>query len=143
MIRVLIVDDHAFVRSMMAGVLSAVDDITVVGQCADGIDVNAAAASSRPDVVLMDVRMPRMSGPLATRGLLTVQPEVRVLMLTGSFSRQSMSEAAAAGAAGYLIKGDNAANLVTAVRVVAGGGTAWPGQPTEPTDAGWRSPQAG
>jgi DNA-binding NarL/FixJ family response regulator len=77
----------------------------------------------------MDVQMPRVSGPDATRTLLTRQPTVRVLMVSASTSPRVLAESAAAGASGYLLKGGNAHGLVDAVRVVAAGGTAWPDDP--------------
>jgi DNA-binding NarL/FixJ family response regulator len=132
-IRVLIVDDHEFVRAGLSGLLGDADGIAVVGECADGAEVPDVASRVQPDVVLMDVQMPRVSGPDATRTLLTRQPRVRVLMVSASTSSRVLAESAAAGASGYLLKGGDARALVDAVRVVADGGTAWPGIPAAAT----------
>jgi DNA-binding NarL/FixJ family response regulator len=124
-IKVLLADDHAWVRSTVRDLLSASDDITVVAECADGSEVARAAADSRPDVVLTDLHMPRMGGLEAMRALLGAQPGVRVVVLTGSLCRQSAREAQALGAAGYLLKADCPDDLPAQVRTVAAGGTAW------------------
>lgn len=125
-IRVLIVDDHAFVRAGVADILTGAGGIEVVGESDDGAEVPQLAASCHPDVVLMDLRMPKMSGTQATRVLLSEQPEVRVLMLTGSDGGRNRLEAAESGAVGFVLKGGDPGVLVSAVRRVAGGGTAWP-----------------
>jgi len=125
-IRVLIVDDHPFVRAGVLGVLNGVDDIEVVGECEDGTQVPGKASSLLPHVVLMDVRMPAKSGMEATRDLLTSQPSMRVVMLTGSLTGGSLHEAMQVGAVGYLLKGGPPNELLNAVRAVAAGGTAWP-----------------
>ncbi len=126
MIRVLVADDHPFVR---AGVCCALNDaagIEVVGECADGCDVCELAATVRPDVVVMDLRMPVMSGVDATRSLLAVQPGVRVMILTGSVSGESLTQIARAGAVGCLLKLGNPELLVRSVRKVAAGEPVWP-----------------
>ena len=125
-IRVLIVDDHEFVRTGLSDLLDDAQGIVVVGECSDGAEVPDVAPRVQPDVVLMDVQMPRVSGPDATRTLLTRQPTVRVLMVSASTSSRVLAESVAAGASGYLLKGGDADALVDAVRVVADGGTAWP-----------------
>ena len=135
MTRVLIVDDHAFVRTGLTALLNAADGIVVVGECADGAEVPCVAPQVRPDVVLMDVEMPRVCGPDATRTLLIGQSRVRVLMVSASMTPRTLSDAAAAGASGYLLKGGDPKALVTAVRTIAAGGTAWPGDPWSPTRA--------
>ena len=127
MIRVLIVDDHALVRAGLTAVLSTAAGILVVGVCADGGEVPDVAPRVRPDVVLMDLKMPGICGTAATRALLTAQPQVRVLVVSASTSPRAIAEAARAGAAGYLVKGGNTHELVGAVRTVAAGGATWPG----------------
>ncbi|HYP45690.1 MAG TPA: response regulator transcription factor [Propionibacteriaceae bacterium] len=125
-IRVLIVDDHPFVRAGVADILITAGGIEVVGESDDGSTVPALAARSHPHVVLMDLRMPKMSGIEATRALLAEQPDARVMMLTGSDGEGNRSEAADSGAVGFLLKGGDPDTLVAAVRRVANGGTAWP-----------------
>ena len=128
MIRVLIVDDHAFVRAQISRVMAEATGIVVVGECADGDEVPTAAAALAPDVVLMDVRMPRTSGTVATAQLMAQRSSSRVMMLTGSPNTSTMAAAALAGAVGFLPKDCGANRLVSAVRDVAAGGTVWPEQ---------------
>jgi DNA-binding NarL/FixJ family response regulator len=125
-IRVLVVDDHALVRAGLRGLLDGSGDIEVVGECADGSLVRTTAERLRPEVVLMDVQMPIMSGLEATRSLREAKSGARVIVLTGSVSPGTMDAAVAAGAVGYLIKGGDPNLVVSAVRTVAAGGTAWP-----------------
>jgi DNA-binding NarL/FixJ family response regulator len=125
-IRVLIVDDHALVRAGVSSVLTRATGIEVVGECDDGSHVVRVAASVRPDVVLMDMRMPVKSGPDATRDLLAEQPAIRVIMLSASLTGRALAEAEQVGAVGYLIKGGDPTILVGAVQAVAAGRTAWP-----------------
>ena len=136
-IRVMLVDDHPFVRAGVNGVLSSAGDIEVVGECDDGTQVPQTAASVLPHVVLMDVRMPAKSGMEATRDLLASQPGVRVVMLTGALTGGGLHEAIQSGAGGYLLKGGPPTELVNAVRVVAAGGTAWPSGDASPNAGMW------
>jgi DNA-binding NarL/FixJ family response regulator len=125
-IKVLIVDDHALFRDTLKVLFATTDDIAVVAECSDGSQVTAAAACTVPDVVLMDLQMPIMTGLEATRELLAAQPHMRVVVLTGGLSPASAaSEARAVGAVGYLLKDGNADELLEQVRTVAFGGTAW------------------
>jgi len=132
MTRVLLVDDHAFVRAQIADLIGGSPDLEVAGECADGADVLPASAAAAPDVVLMDVRMPIKSGIEATRELLAVSPQVRVLMLTGSPTPSAVLDSAQAGAVGLLLKGGDPDELLDAVRTVAAGGTAWTIEPGPP-----------
>jgi DNA-binding NarL/FixJ family response regulator len=124
-IRILVVDDHRFVRAALVDLFDSTDDIVVVGECADGTEVLPAVETTRPDVVLMDVDMPRMDGVEATRVLLGVQPDARVLMLTGTIAADRIREAHVLGVKGYVLKGDDPSELTERVREVAAGGTAW------------------
>jgi len=126
-IRVLIVDDHPFVRLGVATLLAQADGIAVVGECSDGSEVLDVAITVDPDVVLMDIHMPGTSGLDATRALLKTRPTVRVLMFTASMVAGHIEEAASAGAVGYLFKGGDAQALLIAVRAVAAGRAVWPG----------------
>ncbi|HEY4631781.1 MAG TPA: response regulator transcription factor, partial [Blastococcus sp.] len=82
-IKLLIADEHAYIQMALEGLFAGTDDITVVATCTDGDEVASTAARTEPDVVLMDLDMPRMNGLDATRKLLAAQPHVRVLVLTG------------------------------------------------------------
>jgi DNA-binding NarL/FixJ family response regulator len=122
--RCLIADDQAMVREGFAAVLAAQPGLQVVGQAADGADAVSQARHLKPDVVLMDVRMPVMDGLQATREILRgaagLQPP-RVLMLTTFDLDDYVYEALRAGASGFLLKDATVAELVNAVRVVAAG----------------------
>ncbi|MFI6790900.1 response regulator [Nonomuraea sp. NPDC050383] len=117
-IRVVVADDHAAVRAGIALILGGVDDIEVAGEAADGEQAVAVAREMRPDVVLMDVRMPRLDGISATRELAGVAD---VLILTTFDVDEYVFGALRAGAAGFLLKNTDADGLVEAVRVVARG----------------------
>ena len=121
MIRVLIVDDHPLVRAGLGTLLGSADDIEVVGEAADGDEVLAAATSVTPDVVLMDLSMPRLDGIAATRALTQAQPQVRVVALTSFADRGRVTDVLAAGAVGYLLKDCAPGELLAAVRAAASG----------------------
>jgi DNA-binding NarL/FixJ family response regulator len=120
MIRVLIADDQEMVREGFAALLGAQPDIEVVGQAANGFEAVEMARQSTPDVVLMDVRMPRMDGLEAAR-MVAADGTARVLMLTTFDLDEYVYAALRAGASGFLLKDAPAAELVQAVRVVARG----------------------
>ncbi|GAA1775653.1 MULTISPECIES: response regulator [Leucobacter] len=124
-VSVLIVDDQAMVRAGFAAILDAQPDIEVVGQAADGEEGVALSHRLRPDVVLMDVRMPGTNGLEATRRLMDPPPRVdhrpRVVILTTFDIDEYVHDALAAGASGFLLKDAPPADLVQAVRVVASG----------------------
>jgi DNA-binding NarL/FixJ family response regulator len=125
MIRVLVVDDHVLVREALTDLLATSGDMAVVGECADGSEVAAAVAETRPDVLLLDVQMPKMDGLTAARAIRATHPDVRIVFLTAGLTPASAREAQEIGAAGYLLKGDDAAELPARIRSVAVGGTAW------------------
>ncbi len=122
-IRVLVVDDHPVVRGGLVGWLDAQDDLTVVGEAGDGLEALALVAAAEPDVVLMDLRMPRMDGVTATERLAAAHPGVRVLVLTTYDTDADIVRAVAAGATGYLLKDAPLPQLADAVRAAARGET--------------------
>jgi two-component system NarL family response regulator len=117
-IRVLIVDDHALFRRGLQMVLEGESDIDVVGEANDGHEAVEKAEQTTPDVVLMDVRMPRRSGIEATRAIKDTQPLTRILMLTISDEEADLYEAIKAGASGYLLKEISIEEVSGAVRAV-------------------------
>jgi DNA-binding NarL/FixJ family response regulator len=121
--RVLVVDDQALVRAGLLTVLGRADDLEVVGEAADGRQAVAAALRTRPDVVLMDVRMPVLDGLEATRQIMADErlAGVRVIMLTTFEIDEYLFSALRAGASGYLLKDVDPEELRQAVRVVAAG----------------------
>lgn len=121
-IRVLIADDHAIVRAGVRMLLEAQDDVEVVGEAADGREALRLARQLRPDVVLMDIAMPEMTGLEATREVLRGTPGTRVLILTMHGTDEYFFRLLEAGASGYLLKEAAPSDLVSAVRVVDGGG---------------------
>jgi DNA-binding NarL/FixJ family response regulator len=120
-IRVLLADDQELVRTGFRMILKAEKDIDVVGEAGDGAEAVELARSLRPDVVLMDIRMPVLDGLEATRRLVAANTDTRVLILTTFDLNEYVYEALRAGASGFLVKDAPAAQLVTAIRVVADG----------------------
>ena len=121
MIRVLLADDQELVRSGFRLILEAQEDIEVAGEAADGLEAVALARELEPDVVLMDIRMPRLDGLRATERILAGDRAPRVLILTTFDRDEYLYRALRAGASGFLLKDAPRAQLVHAVRVVAGG----------------------
>ena len=121
MIKVMIVDDHEVVRLGLRAALEPEDDIEVVGDFSDAQVALTEAEVRRPDVVLMDVRMPGMDGIEACRALGESLPETKVVMLTSFSDDQAVSASIIAGAAGYLLKNARRAELLRAVRAAADG----------------------
>jgi DNA-binding NarL/FixJ family response regulator len=123
MIRVLLTDDQALVRAGFAALLDAEDDIEVVGEAADGESAVKLARQARPDVVLMDIRMPGMDGLEATRRIAADHSldGVHVVILTTFDVDEHVFEALRAGASGFLVKDTEPAELLRAVRVAASG----------------------
>lgn len=124
MIRVLTVDDQELVRTGLRGILRERYGFDIVGECADGSTVPAAVESLRPDIVLMDVRMPGVDGVAATAALRRDPQSPPVLVLTTFDDDEVLAAALRAGASGFLLKGVPAEDLQRAVRTVAEGG-AW------------------
>jgi NarL family two-component system response regulator LiaR len=121
MIRVLIADDHAVVRQGLRTFLELQDDIEVVAEAADGEQALAAVAAYEPDVVLMDLVMPRVDGVAAIERLRALAPATRAIVLTSFLDEDKVLPAVRAGAAGYLLKDVEPAELVRAIHTVAEG----------------------
>jgi DNA-binding NarL/FixJ family response regulator len=121
MTSVLLVDDHRLVRAGLAALLAATEDIEVVGEAADGDQAVRLATETRPDVVLMDLRMPVLDGAAATARLADELPSARVLVLTTYADDDSIAGALRAGALGYLTKDAGRRELLAAVRAAAEG----------------------
>jgi DNA-binding NarL/FixJ family response regulator len=120
-IRVAIADDEALVRGGFRAILDAEPDLDVVAEAADGRQALGVAARFRPDVIVMDIRMPELDGLAATRQLRTTHPAVRVLIVTTFDLDEYVYDALLAGAAGFLLKDARPTELITAVRAVASG----------------------
>lgn len=122
MIRVMLVDDQKLIRQGIRMLLSTEADIEVAGEAGDGREALALIERIRPQVVLMDVRMPGMDGVAATREISTRYPEIGVIILTTFDDEAYIFEGLRAGARGYLLKDISSEEMAAAVRVVAGGG---------------------
>jgi NarL family two-component system response regulator LiaR len=117
-IRVLIADDHAILRKGIRALLSTEPDIEVVGETDDGLETVAQAKTLHPDVILMDLVMPKMDGIEATRQITAEQPDVRILVLTSFAADDKVFPAIKAGALGYILKDSGPAELVQAIHQV-------------------------
>ncbi len=122
MIRVLLVDDHGIVRDALYYLLSAQGDIQIIGTAVDGLDAVDKARQDCPDVIVMDVSMPRMDGLQAAREICKFCPSTRIVMLTIYNSREHIRHALSAGAQGYVLKDAAGKELVEAVRTLHAGG---------------------
>jgi DNA-binding NarL/FixJ family response regulator len=122
-IRVLVADDQRVIRDGLALLIGLLDDIDVVATAADGIEAVDLAVARRPDVVLMDLRMPRMEGAQATRQIVAALPDTRVLVLTTYADDEFLFGALRAGARGYLTKDASAEEIEQAIRALAAGET--------------------
>ncbi|MFE3754775.1 response regulator [Nocardia tengchongensis] len=123
MITVMLVDDHPMVREGLRGMLEAEADLTVSGEAGSGTEALALAATVRPDVVLMDLRMPGGDGVEATERILAILPETRIIVVTTYETESDILRAVEAGAAGYLLKDASRAELANAIRAAARGET--------------------
>jgi DNA-binding NarL/FixJ family response regulator len=121
MIRVLVADDQALLRGSFRVLVDTAPGLTTIGEAGNGTEAVAMARSERPDLVLMDVRMPEMDGIEATRQICAELPDTRVLMLTTFDLDSYVYSALRAGASGFLLKDTPPADLLSAIRVVAAG----------------------
>src|SRR5262245_34149590 len=122
-IRVLLVDDDPLVRAGLAMILASAPDLLVVGEAGDGREAVEAAPLHRPEVVLMDLRMPRLDGIAATARLRAMPTPPEVLVLTTFEADEYVLNALRAGASGFLLKDTPPADILAAIREIAGGGT--------------------
>lgn len=122
-LRILLVDDHALVRRGLKALLENYDDVEIVGEAADGVEALEKAKNLKPDVILMDVHMPRMDGIEATRNLREQMPETSVVMLTVSDDDQDLFEALRSGAQGYVLKAVEPEQLISMLRGLRRGET--------------------
>ncbi len=121
-IRILLTDDHKLIREGIASMLSQTDDIEVVGSVGSGEEAINECREKTPDVVLMDIMMPGMTGIEATRWIKTTDPDIKVILLTQEISKEYVSAAIKSGVEGYLPKDLDKDTLIEALRTVAGGG---------------------
>lgn len=121
MIKVLIADDHTLMREGLRDLLARYEDLSVVGEAKDGEEAIQMAIEQAPDVVLMDVEMPRVDGIEATRRILAAKPDTRVLVLTVHSEGEYVDLLTKAGAKGYLLKSMSGAHLVEAIRLISSG----------------------
>jgi DNA-binding NarL/FixJ family response regulator len=121
MIRLLLADDHAVVRDALRQLLDQVEDLDVVAAAGDGEEAASLAARHMPDVVLMDLEMPRLTGAEATRRIVAERPQTRVVILTSFSDRERILDALDAGAVGYLLKDAEPDELVRGIRAAARG----------------------
>ena len=120
--RVLVVDDHAVIRKGIQSILDAWQEWQVSGEAANGEEAVQLTKDLKPDIVLMDISMPRMGGLEATRAIRKLSPDAKVLLLTLHDSLEWVETALHAGARGYLLKSDTEGELMRALKVVAGNG---------------------
>jgi len=120
-VRVLVVEDHPLFRKGVVALLDAVPDLTVAGVCVSGEEAVTRTAELRPDVVLMDLQLPGMSGIEATRAIVTADPDIRVLVLSLFEDEDSVFLALRAGARGYVLKDADEDEITGAIRAVARG----------------------
>jgi DNA-binding NarL/FixJ family response regulator len=120
-IRVLVADDHTIVRQGVVSLLQASGDCTIVAEASDGIEAVDKAVATQPDVAVLDIGMPRLSGLEAVRRIREEAPRVRILVLTMHEEEEYVVHIVRAGASGYLVKDNSSAELLAAVRALARG----------------------
>jgi len=125
-LRVLVVDDHEAVRKGVCSILSSRPELEVCAEAVDGEDAIAKASSFRPDIIIMDISMPRTDGLSASRQILKEFPNLGIIVLSMHDTRQSVDSARQAGVKGYVSKGQAGSALLDAVDAVANGQTFFP-----------------
>ena len=121
MVRILIADDHVLFREGMKSLLKNEDGIELIASASDGLEALELAGELRPDIVLMDVTMPRMNGIIATEKIVSKFPDIKVIVLSMHSDRRFIAETLKAGARGYLLKESSPQTVVEAIRSVAEG----------------------
>ena len=119
--RIIIADDHSLIRKGLRTIIELESDIQVIGEAGDGQELLVLLSSEQPDLIIMDISMPRINGIEAVREVVEKYPGVRVLMLTMHRNSQYFYNAISAGAHGYLMKDDSDTELLTAIRTVQSG----------------------
>jgi DNA-binding NarL/FixJ family response regulator len=137
-VRVVIVDDHALVRAGIAQLLEQTDDIVVVGEASDGEEAVAAVEALKPDLVLMDLSMPRLDGSAATRRIHRTHPDVRIVVLSSYVDRADVLDALDAGAVGYLLKDARPDELLSGIRSAVGDGAPLAPRAAREVVSAWR-----
>ena len=122
-IRILIADDHAVIRDGLSMILGLQDDFTVIGQAQDGLEAVELCRRSAPDVVIMDLMMPKLDGCAATQKITSENPDIRILLLTSYTESSKILHAIKGGASGAIGKNAPREELLSAIRSVAGGKT--------------------
>jgi DNA-binding NarL/FixJ family response regulator len=120
-LRILLVDDHPLVREGLRALLTSLPDMTIVGEAGDGEEAVTMALERQPDIILMDLHMPKLNGIEATRRIVSASPHIGILVLTMLGDDDSVFGAMRAGARGYLLKGAGKAEVLRAITVVAQG----------------------
>lgn len=120
-LRILLGDDHAVLRAGLKVLLNAEEDLEVIGEAADGLEVLEKSAQLRPDLVLLDLTMPRMNGVECIRNLLKAQPDLKILVLTMHDDEEYLKAVIQAGAQGYVLKKAADVELLSAIRTVSRG----------------------
>ena len=125
-IKILIADDHSLMRVGLNALFSHQHDMEVVGEACDGIEAVSLAEQLNPDIVVMDLKMPKLDGAEATRRILDVTPDAKVVILTSYGSSDDLVRAVANGAKGAMIKSDPIENIIDSIRKIHAGGEAFP-----------------
>ena len=131
MIRVAVIDDHAVVRMGLKYAISLEGDMEFAGELTDGEGAAAFVATEKPDVVLLDIRMPKVDGIAALESILKVKPSAKVIILTTSEADDDVYKAIKLGAKGYVVKDRDSSSILTAIRQVASGGKYFPDEVME------------
>jgi DNA-binding NarL/FixJ family response regulator len=126
-VRILVVDDHQIVRQGLKALIESRRDLTVAGEAADGLEAVKKAGEVQPEVVILDVSMPRMNGLAAARAIRTSYPGIKILIWTQHDIPQMLTEARDAGADGYLVKSKAAQELFAAIDSLLRGQSFWGG----------------